>query len=149
MPFITDAYWGFTSRRWPMRDEGRSSSTVPMHWLYKSPIKGYLGIQWGRKQRCKDTINPHNETSKSCPLPGAVCMQTPGRKWHALQSLWSEIAFAWSVLFSPLLGCCGLSLLVKKVIWSDHPVTQTVESVTTPGCICKLIIYDIIQVNVL
>lgn len=79
-----------------MADERRGAGAQALclcTQFIKSQIKGSVGIQGGRKQRCKDTINPYNETSKSCPLPGAVCIWTPGRKWHALQSLWSEIAF--------------------------------------------------------
>lgn len=73
-----------------MADERRGAGAQALclcTQFIKSQIKGSVGIQGGRKQRCKDTINPYNETSKSCPLPGAVCIWTPGRKWHALQSL--------------------------------------------------------------
>lgn len=90
---------------------------MPMHSLYKSQNQGLCGNAMGGGQRGKDAINLYNETSVM-PLPGYVCMWTPGENGTRCNHVLSEIAFfSAEMLWSESVSLCAKS--VKQVIISS------------------------------
>lgn len=66
--------------RWPGRDKAATPALCLFTVLLKAQAKCSVTIQKERKWDNKDAINLYNESPKSCPLPGGVCMWILERK---------------------------------------------------------------------